>query len=581
MAEIPNFQYKPLSRFKDIRLVILKHGSSDEPIHCKLVEVRFSQDIRYEALSYEWGSRLKHKQPIYVNGVPRTIRKNLYDALLHLRRSRWDRYLWIDALCINQEDVKEKNHQLPLMGPIYGRAWDVLAWLGLTSDDSHLAICHLIKLGLDGHEASLKALNNEQQPLAKELDSIVALCKRSYWHRIWVVQEIRLASHITYHCGGDTMAGETFALALKFISLASNSKTSSLLFDIQKSMASKIVDYSIRPKELRLKEWLIKTQDSLATDPKDKVYALLNLATDCRDNPRLRADYSKSKTPSEVYKDVMLVCSTDKATRQPCNDTFDLSQVLQRALNIHPITVQLSPSDTQPIWICGIFSAQITSFDRPPKPILKHTLYPKNIFEGHDFTWYNNAFDCILAADTGKSIRFINQRRHSDPSAPVQMVDDITIALTSPIETFRNPWTIEVKSEAGLKSRLKNPQDCGKPFTCIGQGCTGFAPTDSKMGDKICRFPGSRVGLVFRRVEAASPASNEGSKDYEFKDNQPKDGWTLVGRAIMDERFQISEKETESFWRGDPGDLSSVSFGSENGWYLRLGMVTLQRLTAE
>src|ERR1700738_5057144 len=111
MAEIPNFHYEPLCRPNDIRLVILERGSGDEPIRCRLVDVHFGQDIHYEALSYEWGSRLKHEQPIYVNGIPRTIRRNLYDALIQIRRSKWNRNLWIDALCINQKDVLEKNHQ--------------------------------------------------------------------------------------------------------------------------------------------------------------------------------------------------------------------------------------------------------------------------------------------------------------------------------------------------------------------------------------------------------------------------------------------------------------------------------------
>src|SRR4030081_1831298 len=98
MVVFPIFKYSPLCQPTDFRLVTLKQGSHDEPIRCWLSNYQFDQNICYEAVSYEWGPREDHKV-IQLNGVPHMIRKNLYDALVHLRRSRWDRHLWIDAIC--------------------------------------------------------------------------------------------------------------------------------------------------------------------------------------------------------------------------------------------------------------------------------------------------------------------------------------------------------------------------------------------------------------------------------------------------------------------------------------------------
>jgi hypothetical protein len=208
-----------------------------------------------------------------------------------------------------------------------------------------------------------------------------------------------------------------------------------------------------------------------------------------------------------------------------------------------------------------MFSAQITSFRRESRSIKYHDLYPKNIVEGESTAWYAKAVNCILVHNASKSMEIIRKRRNSDPNVPVQIVDDITIAATPrPIEV--DDALVELYAMQA-KPQLKNPQDCRKPFHCAGQDCSGFAPTDAQIGDKICRFPGSRIGLVFRPLV------------------DREDGWRLVGRAITDERFQISERETETFWRGNPDDPSTVSFGSENAWYLRLNMVTLQRLTAD
>src|SRR6266536_3278017 len=81
---------------------------------------------------------------ILVNGHQVQVHKNLR-ALLHIRTGE-DRCLWIDALCINQADLLERNHQVRLMSRIYGEASHVIAWLGLADNDSDLAIEALKRL---------------------------------------------------------------------------------------------------------------------------------------------------------------------------------------------------------------------------------------------------------------------------------------------------------------------------------------------------------------------------------------------------------------------------------------------------
>lgn len=583
MSDISAFKYEPLiCPTQYIRVVFLERGVGNASIHCRIKNVPFNKATDYEALSYEWGRRINHDQPIYINGIPYLIRKNLYDALIRIRRSEWDRPLWVDALCIDQNNICERNEQVKLMGQIYRQAWDVLVWLGPSRDRSDLAISHLSRIGLYDRAASDKLFNDKENAYEEEMRAIAALCTRSYWRRIWVVQEIVLARQITYYCGDDIIPGEIFTTAGKYIEHARSPRIQHLITEIRESLAFKIMGYS--PRDLSLKQWLIKTQDSFCSDPRDKVFALLNLATDCRG--KLLADYKMSL--SQVYRQVLRFCTNDRLTKIPCSDGFDLAHVLQRALNNHIYSVQLSSFDTDPIWVCGIFSAEITSFDRPDKPVLRHTLYPKNIFEGHNSTWHSKAMDCILSGDTSKSISFIRKRRSSHFTAPVEQVDNIVIAATPAIVAFRDPWTIEPQTPDGtLKSRFKDPRDNGKPCYCSGQDCSGFAPTDARIGDRICRFPQSRIGLVFRRVSAVEHVNSEADGDGDSESasdvsfGEMDESWHLVGRAIMDERFQISEKETEKFWRGDPTDLSTVSFGIEHGWYLGLNMVTLQRLTAE
>jgi len=82
-----------------------------------------------------WGSA-EPAQPISVDGRPASVRQNPWAALKSLRGRHGPRTLWIDALCINQDDVLERNAQVAIMGRIYREAKKVLVWLGEAADDS-------------------------------------------------------------------------------------------------------------------------------------------------------------------------------------------------------------------------------------------------------------------------------------------------------------------------------------------------------------------------------------------------------------------------------------------------------------
>jgi hypothetical protein len=88
---------------------------------------------QYTALSYVWGkARADHW--INLNGKPFPVRKNLYDFLCEAKRAIFSEYLWIDALCIDQARVMERNHQVGLMGKIYSHAEEVIVWLGQNNE---------------------------------------------------------------------------------------------------------------------------------------------------------------------------------------------------------------------------------------------------------------------------------------------------------------------------------------------------------------------------------------------------------------------------------------------------------------
>lgn len=123
--------YRTLRQDVDsIRLIRIHPARNDaDPIACDLTEAVIGDRPCYEALSYTWGDQGATK-PITLNGVKFWVGPNLFDALVCLRRRGNGTSFWIDALCINQKNIPERNRQLRLMSQIYFRASMVVVWLG-------------------------------------------------------------------------------------------------------------------------------------------------------------------------------------------------------------------------------------------------------------------------------------------------------------------------------------------------------------------------------------------------------------------------------------------------------------------
>jgi hypothetical protein len=137
--------YKPLMGQREFRLLsIRKEGSGLSPTSWTLSTFTIGADDcpQYKALSYTWGSPVyaKKKCPvvststIVCNDQTFPIGLNLMDALEQLRVSGYEGYIWIDAICINQQDVDERHTQVFLMGDIYASASEVIIWLGSSSN---------------------------------------------------------------------------------------------------------------------------------------------------------------------------------------------------------------------------------------------------------------------------------------------------------------------------------------------------------------------------------------------------------------------------------------------------------------
>jgi hypothetical protein len=155
----------------------------------------------YDALSYTWGSR-KSNRKILCNGLPFPVTDNLFDALSALRRTRCHHQcLWIDAICINQDDDSEKSYQVQSMFSIYQNATSVIAWLGLAEEKVQDAI----KIATASQHDSLS-----EDDLRRVRQGLSILFTNPWFERMWVQQEIFSSRQLVLQYGADQLDPKLF-----------------------------------------------------------------------------------------------------------------------------------------------------------------------------------------------------------------------------------------------------------------------------------------------------------------------------------------------------------------------------------
>jgi hypothetical protein len=345
------YQTVPLDSKTSTRLLTLYHGSGEDLIKCSLATVDLETEPRYKALSYCWGSPDNAKQ-LFLDEHFVDVRENLWSALWHLRLPNGNRILWVDALCINQSDFLERNHQVGLMSTIYSKAEEVIVWLGPASEDSDVGMKWLSRNHWD------------KSPTPEESQAVINLFEREYWHRMWVLQEFGLAGDTIVHCGSKTVHWITFAVYCE----RHREKDISKKFDVpgNYTAAHSVISYrqdqiTVKLEKSTLLALLAAFNDRQCVDPRDTVFALLGMASDCRGlDPQfaLTADYSQ--TLFSVYMNVFKF-SCERLTRDgqrlDGGDQLGQEEIYSQALQLFlQCCTAASPGKTRrfkPPWVPG------------------------------------------------------------------------------------------------------------------------------------------------------------------------------------------------------------------------------------
>ena len=312
----------------EIRLMTILPGVFGSEVRITIQNHAFTKSRipMYEALSYAWGSNQRSaKIRIETIDGDRTlaVTSNLAEALQHLRFETRPRVLWIDAICVDQQNVPERSHQVSRMVDIYRSASPVLIWLGPEFASSDVAMRELSTLGstmrVDWGSKEIIPLSGDSYPVWQATPypfsghgsvsrSIEALLDRLWFKRLWIWQEVRLAKIGTkILCGDKIMLWETFRNAMWDFRLKGGNwgyKFVSLINHI-----SDFCNYR-RPQSLIL-DILEVTKNCTYSDPRDRIHAILNLAYP--DEIRgFEPDYSKST--EEVFRNFVMSYTSTHGT---------------------------------------------------------------------------------------------------------------------------------------------------------------------------------------------------------------------------------------------------------------------------
>jgi hypothetical protein len=327
------FCHQPLDLGKDsIRLLEVLTPGADGSIRCRIRHAEmgaqesektadFSYEsaahqatyLEYSCLSNVWGPPEEDMRWIEVNGLEFRVRKNLWDFMTvassmkvklendenigedSVTTYKWLRSLWIDALCIKQDNVLERNHQVQKMGQIFSNAELVIAWLG---NNSHLAT------GFRAARSLSNTKRKRQISRAYRLDGLATLWDAEYWSRAWITQEVVLSRNLHLLAQNETLPWAIYADLGEYFNAMGVSQE--FLSRWHRSLNIKRND-----SPLTLLENISRFRDRQCHDPRDLVYSLISIS---RDGHLIKVNYDTSlvtlaQSVLSLYEDRLCLCS--------------------------------------------------------------------------------------------------------------------------------------------------------------------------------------------------------------------------------------------------------------------------------
>ena len=272
---------------KTIRLLTV-HPGVTETVECSLHLAKLSTELRFKALSYAWGTRPATKS-IAINGKSLHVRPSLWALLKRLQKWDEETVIWIDAICVDQSNIAERNQQVRLMSSVYSFADVVLVWLGRDYDGVLSVLgtvydhkkSYLKEVFAKGRHKSWRRKEGRRQ----HDEAIEYLAHSPYWSRAWVAQEYGLARDalLLYGEEGQMSRKDWDRCYHGEPNVTHQGRVNAFTFYPDR--------HSHHGSDQHLHKIVARYRKRECSDPRDHLYAFLGMAAD-RDVLDIDADYS-------------------------------------------------------------------------------------------------------------------------------------------------------------------------------------------------------------------------------------------------------------------------------------------------
>jgi hypothetical protein len=501
------FAHSPLQSTSHIRLIRLQAGKSDEDIACTIFQTSLDDAPAFEAISYTWGAVDDRQRLVCSSGGEfMEVTKNCNSVLRRLRDDNEPRIIWVDAICIDQDNIEERNAQVAIMGQIYQRASHVIIDIGEASKDSDLAldaITHCSDTGLYSFELGLEIR-----------DAVNALYRRPWFNRVWVLQEAFMSKEATVLCGTRLVPWSIFRPRRIWVDSRPAHELEPWHVKLPASIPHIVTigkhqshTYTTRKDLLDL---LCKGRTCAATDPRDIVFALLSMLPDAR-MEGIQADYNKDK--AQVYTEVaasllkyfgldFLPCVHNQAPTNGLPSWVpDWSQrvreqwLIGRGVAYYPVSASGKTSVVAEV----SFAPDRTMAELKVRGLAVDTICA-------------TSQDINIRTDSSSLHEFISERREyarRHPESEVPLPENRAWTPRS-LETRLHPpsWMLQYGLPlAHPEAETDNNMADLITFFCSGRklvqterGYVGLAPEEARVGDVVCCFLGAGVPYVLRET---------------------------------------------------------------------------------
>ncbi|KUJ24428.1 HET-domain-containing protein [Mollisia scopiformis] len=572
------YEYEPICGSRSIRLLKILKWTPTYGVRAELEEMSLDNTAQYyTAISYCWGDPLQRLKTriITLKGHDFAVSQNVYDILEHHSSIHYPVYIWIDSICINQEDLLERNQQVTFMREIYQHARNVIMWLGATHD-AHLAIFLLNKVYNDKCLGMSKETMHDNYGEVRHTRPWLALGKlfrNPYFDRVWVIQEVASASSIIVLYDGKFIS---WTMLLQMMKLFSDTHLL-LLFGgahegnylVRKKPPAQEIVHGLSMARFQekiqsgegatLKDVVTWTTAFEATEPKDQVFALVGITED-RSHPLLVPDYRKSTL--DVFRDMTLYLLRS-------NDPF----ILAHAGCGHPSSVTDLPS-----WV----------------PDFTHRIQP--ITHGTDFKSYaasRNTKASIITQPTNPNILKVSCSI-IDTIAHLGTRDDPYYAYKDPnctthLSSFRPTFNKAHEAKALATKHAPDPYHTGQPLSealwraAIGDKTLTERPAPAEYATYYeavaSRFSDpAKLKLELQVLEQGlqnpDPAINLAeifSEDYMEKGKMATKYWAMASLVSVGKTFCVTGKGYIGWVPNGSkiGDSVSLVYGAQTPFVMR------------